>query len=137
SDRKSDITGRIMTPLLVTRKTPVTARTAGSCDWPKEPSATPVFILLFFSSFGSVPKGPGVLCRSVSHIRPTRAWSPPGGAGAPAPPTIGAYSGSQAVTRGFPARAGVSPHVVALWSTPIPPAGGRSTRRSPLGSAGG
>ena len=45
-----------MTLLLIHRKLPVTARTAGSCDRPEAPTATPAFILLFFSSS---KKGPG------------------------------------------------------------------------------
>ena len=45
-----------LTPLLIHRKLPVTARTAGRCDWPEAPPATPVFILLFLSSPGSLPE---------------------------------------------------------------------------------
>lgn len=39
-----------MTPLLIHRKLPVTARTAGRCDRPEAPTAPPAFILLFLSS---------------------------------------------------------------------------------------
>ncbi len=35
---------------------PVTARTAGRCDRPEAPPATPAFILLFLSSPGSLPE---------------------------------------------------------------------------------
>ena len=45
-----------LTPLLIHHKTPVTTRTAGRCDWPEAPPATPVFILLFLSSPGSLPE---------------------------------------------------------------------------------
>ena len=45
-----------LTPILIHRKLPVTARTAGSCDRPEVPPATPAFILLFLSSPGSLPE---------------------------------------------------------------------------------
>ena len=45
-----------LTPLLIHRKLPVTARTAGSCDRPEVPPATPAFILLFLSPPSSLPE---------------------------------------------------------------------------------
>ena len=41
-----------LTPLLIHRKLPVTARTAGRCDRPEAPPATPAFILLYLQSVG-------------------------------------------------------------------------------------
>ena len=48
-DPRNDSTARILTPLLIHRKLPVTARTAGRCDRPEAPTAPPAFILPFFT----------------------------------------------------------------------------------------
>ena len=68
-----------LTPLLIHRKLPVTARTAGSCDWPKEPSAPLAFILLYFRPAGSPPiQGENYASMTVidfRHTAPTRAAS--------------------------------------------------------------
>ena len=68
-----------LTPLLIHRKLPVTARTAGSCDRPEVPPATPAFILLYFQLVGSPPIQ-GENCASMTvidfrHTAPTRAAS--------------------------------------------------------------
>ena len=99
SDRRSDITARILTPLSVTRKTPVTARTAGRCDRPEAPTAPPAFILLFFSSSVKSPEGKCPLSKegeTAAQNRPESAWR---GRGL-APSAIGAHRGSHGQTQG-------------------------------------
>ncbi len=66
-----------MTPLLIHRKLPVTARTAGRCDRPEAPTATPAFILLFFSSSVKSPEGKCPLSKegeTAAQNWPESAW---------------------------------------------------------------
>ena len=66
-----------MTPLLIHRKLPVTARTAGRCDRPEAPTAPPAFILLFFSSSVKSPEGKRPLSKegeTAAQNRPESAW---------------------------------------------------------------
>ena len=53
-----------------------------------------------------------------------------------APPVSGPHSGPQAVTRGFPAFAGVSLHAGAPRPVPAPPAGAGGTPLPPAGWGG-
>ena len=92
-----------LTPLLIHRKLPVTARTAGNCDRPEAPTATPAFILLYLSSPVS-GTGSG---RSSEQVPFTMAGTaaqtgskPPGRARASTPPPSGAHSGALGQTAG-------------------------------------
>ena len=87
-----------MTPLLIHRKLPVTARTAGRRDRPEAPTATPAFILLFFSSSEKWPEDENPLSAvsgTAAQIRPV----PAGRDRDSAPPAIEAHRGSHGQTR--------------------------------------
>lgn len=81
-----------LTPLLIHRKLPVTARTAGRRDRPEAPTATPAFILRFFRpptfsataganlaalGAGSLLIGAGSSRAAAAGTRPPHAPAPP------------------------------------------------------------
>ena len=118
----------------------VPPRVAGRCGPAGGRLRSPAFILRQNQPPGS-PLGAGKSLRynlfsNSRHTSETRLSLACGYTDA-SPDPKRPHSGPQAVTRGFPALVGDSPHAGVLWPTPIPPAGGRNAHRSPPELVGG
>ena len=98
-DPRNDSTARILTPLLIHRKLPVTARTAGRRDRPEAPTATPAFILLFFSSSEKWPEDENPLSAFSGTAAKIRSGDFGRGRN-PASSVIGPHRGSHGPDRG-------------------------------------
>ena len=114
---------------------PETARTAGGSDRPgaiKAPGLSPAFS--FAPRFRS--KRAGSLVPQCLPQPAHTGLNLLGGAGDSAPPSRRPHSGPQAVTRGFPARAGVSLHAGAPLPVPVCLSAVDRTYPLPVGWAG-